>query len=61
MGLLIPGTVVLPMVLGAVLQHLWTLLGQREKNDLHPLASGLIAGEALIASLGPAIPKIVNR
>jgi uncharacterized oligopeptide transporter (OPT) family protein len=48
-GMLIPGMAVMPMVLGGVFQWLWARAhpGSEETYDL-PLASGFIAGEALL-------------
>ncbi|MHB8873781.1 MAG: OPT/YSL family transporter [Myxococcaceae bacterium] len=49
-GMLIPGSAVLPMVLGGLVQLVW---GRRSKETEKafsvPLASGFIAGEALVA------------
>jgi uncharacterized oligopeptide transporter (OPT) family protein len=53
-GMLVPGSAVCAMFLGAVLGELWRKV-QTRKYEQHaiPLASGLIAGEAIIATLIP--------
>ena len=48
-GMLIPGFAVVPMMLGGVCQWLWARLHPKsEKTYCLPLASGFIAGEALL-------------
>jgi len=53
-GMLVPGSAVCAMFVGASLGELWRMAKSRNYT-LHaiPLASGLIAGEALIATLIP--------
>ena len=53
-GMLVPGSAVCAMFVGAVLGELWKKL-QARKYEQHavPLASGLIAGEAIVATLIP--------
>ena len=55
-GMVVPGTVVFTMVLGGVLMSLWQRLDRRtaEKYAM-PLASGLIAGEAIVAVVIPLL------
>jgi uncharacterized oligopeptide transporter (OPT) family protein len=49
-GMLVPGSVVFTMVLGGFLQKLWQRADPRRADKLGtPLASGLIAGEAIAA------------
>jgi uncharacterized oligopeptide transporter (OPT) family protein len=49
LGMLIPGFAVLPMVLGGVTQALWARAHARSESVYGmPLASGFIAGEALV-------------
>jgi len=53
-GMMVPGAVVFTMVLGGVLMSLWNRIHQRSASALGmPLASGLIAGEALVAIIIP--------
>ena len=52
LGMLIPGFAVLPMVIGGVAQALWARSSPRTEESYRvPLASGLIAGEALLVLL----------
>jgi uncharacterized oligopeptide transporter (OPT) family protein len=49
-GMLVPGVAVGPMVLGGVVQWIWSKTGARSEDMFAlPLASGLIAGDALVA------------
>jgi len=49
-GMLIPGVYMLPMVLGGLAQYVWSKV-DRENEEAYatPLASGFIAGEALVS------------
>ena len=53
-GMLVPGSAVCSMFVGAVIGELWRM-ARRRNYEQHaiPLASGLIAGEAIIATLIP--------
>jgi uncharacterized oligopeptide transporter (OPT) family protein len=53
-GMLVPGSAVCAMFLGGTIGELWRMFSGRN-YELHstPLASGLIAGEAIIATLIP--------
>jgi uncharacterized oligopeptide transporter (OPT) family protein len=52
LGMLIPFIYVFPMVLGGVAQAIWAKTAPKSEDELNtPLASGLIVGEALLASL----------
>lgn len=52
LGMLIPFIYVFPMVLGGVAQAIWRKKNPASEDELNaPLASGLIVGEALLASL----------
>ncbi|HZZ85617.1 MAG TPA: OPT/YSL family transporter [Anaeromyxobacteraceae bacterium] len=52
LGMLIPGYAVLPMVLGGIAQAVWSRVSPRtEESYCTPLASGFIAGEALVVLL----------
>jgi uncharacterized oligopeptide transporter (OPT) family protein len=52
LGMLIPFIYVFPMVLGGIAQAIWQRTNPRSEDELNaPLASGLIVGEALLASL----------
>jgi putative OPT family oligopeptide transporter len=52
LGMLIPFIYVFPMVLGGVAQAIWAKRHPKSEDELNiPLASGLIVGEALLASL----------
>ena len=56
MGMLIPGSVVVPMVLGGVVAAVWRRWGRdAEAEQRMALASGLIAGEATVAVIIPAL------
>jgi uncharacterized oligopeptide transporter (OPT) family protein len=55
-GMMVPGTVVYTMVLGGILMSLWNRLDRQSANKLAmPLASGLIAGEAVMAIIIPVL------
>jgi uncharacterized oligopeptide transporter (OPT) family protein len=56
LGILIPAQYILPMVLGGVCQYAWKQQRPRQEAALCvPLASGLIAGEALLALAIPLL------
>jgi uncharacterized oligopeptide transporter (OPT) family protein len=49
-GMVVPGAVVFTMVLGGLFQKVWERASPRKAEQLGtPLASGLIAGEAIVA------------
>ena len=49
-GMMVPGSVVFAMVIGGILMSLWARTNKKSADQLGmPLASGLIAGEALMA------------
>jgi len=49
-GMLIPASVLMTFILGGVAQFIWAKVGKKSEGDYRiPLASGLIAGEALLA------------
>lgn len=56
-GMMVPGAVVFTMFIGgSIVLVLWRLLGQRSAKQLAiPLATGLIAGEALVAVVIPLL------
>ena len=55
-GMMVPGNVVFTMVLGGVLFSLWTRLHKDSAAKIGmPLASGLIAGEAIMAIIIPVL------
>jgi uncharacterized oligopeptide transporter (OPT) family protein len=55
-GMMVPGSVVFTMVLGGVVMSLWTRADKKNANLLGmPLASGLIAGEAIMAIIIPIL------
>ena len=55
-GMMVPGSVVLTMVLGGLFVSLWSRANRQQADKLAmPLASGLIAGEALAAIVVPLI------
>jgi uncharacterized oligopeptide transporter (OPT) family protein len=55
-GMMVPGMVVFTMVLGGILMSLWARADKKSADKLAmPLASGLIAGEALIAMVIAAL------
>jgi uncharacterized oligopeptide transporter (OPT) family protein len=54
--MMVPGNVVFTMVLGGVLMSLWNRADKKSADRLAmPLASGLIAGEAIMAIIIPAL------
>jgi uncharacterized oligopeptide transporter (OPT) family protein len=55
-GMLIPAAVVVSIVIGAIIGAIWTRRSPRT-SELYqiPLASGLIAGEALVAVIVPLL------
>jgi uncharacterized oligopeptide transporter (OPT) family protein len=55
-GMMVPGNVVFTMVIGGILMSAWTYFDKKNADKLGmPLASGLIAGEALAAIIVPVI------
>jgi len=55
-GMLVPGSAVCSMFVGAVIAELWRKASARSyEQNLTPLASGLIAGEAIVATLIPIL------
>ncbi|HVV84930.1 MAG TPA: OPT/YSL family transporter [Kofleriaceae bacterium] len=51
-GMMVPGNIVFTMVLGGLLYSLWLRLDRRSCDQLAvPMASGMIAGEALAATI----------
>ena len=52
--MLVPVSVIVTMVIGGLLGEIWTRVN-RKTSDVYliPLASGLIAGEALVAVIVP--------
>ncbi|MBX3162112.1 MAG: OPT/YSL family transporter [Deltaproteobacteria bacterium] len=55
-GMMVPGNVVFSMVIGGILLTIWERVNKQQADRLAmPLASGLIAGEALAAIIVPLI------
>jgi uncharacterized oligopeptide transporter (OPT) family protein len=55
-GMMVPGSVVFVMVLGGILMSLWNRVDRKSADALGmPLASGLIAGEAVMAIVIPLL------
>jgi uncharacterized oligopeptide transporter (OPT) family protein len=55
-GMLVPGSVIVTMVIGGLIGSVWTRTSrQTSESYLTPLASGLIAGEALVAVVVPVL------
>jgi uncharacterized oligopeptide transporter (OPT) family protein len=55
-GMLVPGSAVLSMFVGAVVAEVWRVVSKAsQERNLTPLASGFIAGEALVAVLIPIL------
>jgi uncharacterized oligopeptide transporter (OPT) family protein len=55
-GMLVPAATIVTMVLGGVIAKVWTKTSPRTSEPyLIPLASGLIAGEALVAVIVPLL------
>jgi uncharacterized oligopeptide transporter (OPT) family protein len=58
-GMVVPGSIIFTMVLGGLLQALWVSRSPKtEARYSAPLASGLIAGEALVAVVIPLLIAI---
>jgi uncharacterized oligopeptide transporter (OPT) family protein len=55
-GMLVPGSVIVTMAVGALIGMIWTKTSPRT-SELYqiPVASGLIAGEALVAVIVPLL------
>ena len=55
-GMMVPGSVVFAMVVGGILMSAWARTNKRSADQLGmPLASGLIAGEAIMAIILPLL------
>ena len=55
-GMMVPGMVVFTMVLGGIAMSLWSRVNKRSADTIGmPLASGLIAGEAVMAIVIPLL------
>lgn len=55
-GMMVPGSVVFTMVLGGIVMSLWSRANKKSADMLGmPLASGLIAGEAIMAIIIPIL------
>lgn len=55
-GMMVPGTVVFTMVIGGILISLWNRFDKKSADTIAmPLASGLIAGEAVMAIIIPVL------
>ncbi|MBI3551691.1 MAG: OPT/YSL family transporter [Elusimicrobia bacterium] len=64
-GMLVPGAAIIPMFLGSVLEVSWGKLHKKSYDQhLVPLASGFVAGEALVAVMLPILftlyPKLLQ-
>jgi uncharacterized oligopeptide transporter (OPT) family protein len=58
-GMLVPGSAVCSMFVGAVLAELWRMASPKsQERHVTPLASGFIAGEAIVAVLIPILVAI---
>jgi uncharacterized oligopeptide transporter (OPT) family protein len=58
-GMLVPGSLIITMFFGAVLDYFWTKAHPRSRQSyVIPLASGFIAGEAIIAVVIPILATI---
>ncbi len=58
-GMLVPAAVILTMFFGAIVGKVWSKASPRTSEQyLVPLASGLIAGEALRRAAGENLPKV---
>ena len=58
-GMLVPGSAVVSMFIGAVAAELWKLARPKQATqNLIPLASGFIAGEALVAVIIPILVAV---
>ena len=58
-GILVPGSAVIAMFFGAVVGEIWRLTGRKSYDArVTPVASGFIAGEAIIAVLIPILVAI---
>jgi len=58
-GMLVPGSAVCSMFLGGVLGEMWRMASKKSYEErVTPVASGFIAGEAIIAVLIPILVAI---
>lgn len=58
-GILVPGSAVIAMFAGAAIGELWRMIARKSyEQRVTPIASGLIAGEAIIAVLIPILVSI---
>jgi uncharacterized oligopeptide transporter (OPT) family protein len=58
-GMLVPGSAVCSMFVGAVLAELWRAASPKsQERHVTPLASGFIAGEAIVAVVIPILVAI---
>jgi uncharacterized oligopeptide transporter (OPT) family protein len=61
-GMLVPGAVVFTMVLGGIGQQIWEKLDKKKADKLStPIASGLIAGEAIVAVVLAIVVFVIER
>jgi uncharacterized oligopeptide transporter (OPT) family protein len=55
-GMLVPAAVIIVMFLGSVVESIWSRVApESHRDNMVPLASGLIAGEAIIAVIIPIL------
>src|SRR6185369_17034900 len=55
-GMLIPGNAVVTMFIGGLIEYVWRRTRPQSANQIvTPLASGLIAGEAIVAVIVPLL------
>lgn len=58
-GMLVPASAITTMFLGGVVEWLWRKTGQRSAKDyLIPVASGFVAGEAIVAIILPILVTV---
>ena len=58
-GMLVPGSAIVSMFLGGALAELWRKINrQNYEANVTPVASGFIAGEAIVAVLIPILVAI---
>ena len=56
LGMLLPGEAILMMVIGGIIEAIWTKKNPKSAEEIiTPLSSGFIAGEAIVAVIVPVL------
>jgi uncharacterized oligopeptide transporter (OPT) family protein len=58
-GMLVPASAIITMFIGALIEAVWTRSNKKSSDQyMVPLASGFVAGEAIVAVILPALVKL---